>query len=120
MKLIFIDEAGYSKSWLNDIENQRFYVLSAVAIDASAYAGACREIQRKAKDMKLPGLDHPLGKGSEIKAKHVIAGKGWWGQHDDERNLFRNMMLTFPRDFGGTASSSAQRSPFCHISRSDP
>ena len=49
------------------------------------------------------GLEYPLGKGSEIKANHLAAGRGWWEDHNVERNEFRDMTLTFPRTFDGTA-----------------
>ena len=102
MKLIFIDESGYSFNWLNEIDSQPFYVLSGVTIDASIYTEACRHIQKRVKDMNV-GLEYPLGKGSEIKANQLAAGRGWWKDHNVERNEFRDMMLTFPRTFDGTA-----------------
>jgi len=103
MKLVFLDESGYSFNWLNDIDNQPFYVLSAVAIDAASYGAACAEIQEAVAAMNLPGVEHPLGKGSEIKARQVTNGQGWWRDHNDERNHFRDLMLDFPRRFNGTA-----------------
>lgn len=103
MKLVFLDESGYSHNWLNDIDNQPFYVLSAVSIDCNAYAKACAEIQETVAAMNLPGLDHRLGKGSEFKARQVSKGQGWWREHNDERNAFRDLMLTYPVKYGGTA-----------------
>ena len=103
MKLIFIDESGYSTNWLNDIEQQPFHVLSAVAIDASVYAEACKEVRERVDEMNLPGLDHPLGKGSEIKARFIMTGGGWWRANNDARTSYRNLMLEFPRRYGGAA-----------------
>jgi hypothetical protein len=42
----------------------------------------------------------PLGQGSEIKAKHVAKGVGWW-KNNEKRNNFRDLMLSFPTDTAG-------------------
>jgi len=103
MKLIFVDESGYSPNWTADIVDQPFYVLSAVCIDASLYPRMCDELRRDTALMGLPGLAHPLGKGSEIKARAVARGEGWWQQHNDERNRFRDLMLSLPACYEGVA-----------------
>lgn len=76
MKLLFIDESGYSPNWTADIAHQPLYVLSAVCIDASLYPRMCDELRCDTALMGLPALAHPLGTGSEIKARAVARGEG--------------------------------------------
>ena len=103
MKLLFIDESGFSRNWTQDIAQQPFYVLAGVCIDASEYAAACDDLRTKVECLNLPDLEFRLGQGSEIKARDVARGDGWWGNHNEQRNRFRDLMLGFPAEYGGAA-----------------
>lgn len=103
MKLIFIDESGYSRNWKADIEDQPFHILSAVAIDADRYHTASEELRTSVEAIEDLELEHPLGQGFEIKAKEISRGKGWWKSHKDQRNELRELMLGFPETHGGAA-----------------
>ena len=48
-------------------------------------------------------LDHPLGRGFEIKASEIAKGKGWWRAHNAQRNEVRKSMLSFPEGNGDAA-----------------
>ena len=103
MKLIFLDESGYSKNWKNDIEIQPFHVLSAIAIDCDRYAPLSQTLREKIGGIEDLELDHPLGRGFEIKANEVSKGKGWWKSHNEQRNEVRESMLSFPEKDNDTA-----------------
>jgi hypothetical protein len=103
MKLLYIDESGFSPAWTRDIEQQPFYVVAAICIDAELYPKACRDLRHEVDSLNLQGLEFPLGQGSEIKARDVARGAGWWANNDAERNQFRNMMLSFPSQNRGVA-----------------
>ncbi|HWY78092.1 MAG TPA: DUF3800 domain-containing protein [Verrucomicrobiae bacterium] len=102
MHLVFFDESGFSPRWTLDIAEQPFYVLAAVCLQATAYADACEDLPREFAFLGVT-LPHPLGKGAEIKARAVAGGEGWWRNHNDERNKFRELMLSFPTRQTGTA-----------------
>jgi hypothetical protein len=101
MKLAFIDESGYSRNWIAEIDEQPFCVLSAVCVDAATYPRACTEIRQQFEALNLPRFGHPLGKGGEIKARDVARGGGWWQEHDHERNRVRDLMVSFPARYNG-------------------
>jgi len=101
MKLIFIDESGYVGSNWNSEENlnqQPFYVISAVSIPIENYISGVKKLREEIAKLNLPGANKPLGLGFEIKAKEIATGKGYWGSHNEERNMVRNLMLSFPEE----------------------
>ncbi len=103
MKLIFLDESGYSKNWIEDRGPQPFHVLAGLAIDADNYIMACERLRQEFNGIEGLELKHPLGQGLEIKAKDISAGKGWWSTHTEQRNDVRELMLSF-HEFGGTTT----------------
>jgi hypothetical protein len=103
MKLLFVDESGFSPNWTRDIEDQPFYVVAGICIDAELYPKACRDLRCKVGLLDLSGLEFPLGQGSEIKARDVARGTGWWANNNVKRNQFRNLMLGFPQTNSGVA-----------------
>jgi len=84
MKLIFLDESGYSKKWQKNIEQQPFHVLSAIAVDCDKYAELSQELRNKVEAIDDLEIENPLGRGFEIKANEVSKGKGWWKTHNDQ------------------------------------
>lgn len=96
MKLIFLDESGYSKNWVEDRATQPFHVLAGIAIDADAYVRASEKLRLEFVGIEELEMTHPLGQSFEIKAKEISAGKGWWKSHSEQRNDVRNLMLSFP------------------------
>jgi hypothetical protein len=103
MQFIFLDESGYAPNWINSIAEQPYYVLSAVCIPGNRLAESYTGLREEMKKIELPGNSKPLGQGFEIKAKDVATGAGWWGKHNKRRNDVRNLMLSFPTKYGGTA-----------------
>lgn len=103
MKLIFMDESGYSPNWKADMDIQSYYVLSGVCIPADTYPEACQKIRTDIKNLNLPGAVKPLGLGIEIKARDIARGEGWWQSHNQERNSVRDLMLSFPPKNDGVA-----------------
>lgn len=103
MRLIFLDESGYSRDWKRQIEEQPFYVLSAVCLPASNVPAAYQRLSAEISKMNLPGQKRPLGRGFEIKARDIAQGSGWWRNHNEERNKVRDLFLSFPRQEGGAA-----------------
>lgn len=96
--LIFVDECGYSHNWMDEknIEQQPFYVLSAVAIASSRVKDIYENI-RKATYFLIQNDDAwLLGHGSEIKAKEVDRGEGIWGQNPHLRKEIRKIFLDLP------------------------
>jgi hypothetical protein len=91
---------------MQNIEQQPFYVLAGVCIDANKYAAACDDIRTKVARLNLPGLEFPLGQGSEIKARELANRSGWWRNNERERTRVRDLMLGFPAEYGGTAFDS--------------
>jgi len=102
MRLIFLDESGYSKNWKEDIETQPFHVLACFQVDADVYINASERLRSQVKNIGLEKIEHPLGLGFEIKANEIAKGKGWWKHHNDERNALRELMLSFPLECKGT------------------
>jgi hypothetical protein len=98
MKLIFLDESGYSKNWENDIAEQPFHVLSAIAVDCDQYNSLSKDLRDKIESIEDLELEYPLGRGFEIKANEVSKGKGWWKKHNRQRNEVRDSMLSFPEN----------------------
>jgi hypothetical protein len=78
MQIIFLDESGYSPDWKKQIDEQPFYVLSAVCIPTSNIPAAYERLRKEIDRMSLPGQKKPLGRGFEIKARDVAQGIGWW------------------------------------------
>jgi len=92
MILIFLDEAGYNKNWEDNIKEQPFYVLSAVCIDSKSYSKSCLEIRKEIQKLNIPNIGSDIG-----------LGKGYWQKHNPERNKVRDLMLSYPSRYGGTA-----------------
>ncbi|WNC60570.1 DUF3800 domain-containing protein [Thermosynechococcus sp. QS41] len=88
MYLIFVDECGYVKKWDSDIsiQEQPFYILSAVAIPTTRIDGVYARIRKDIKNLNLPHTyADRLGHGEEIKAKSVDRGETQWGKAPDLR-----------------------------------
>lgn len=103
MRLIFLDEAGFTPDWSAGMADQPYYALSAVVVPADVLAGAYTALRDGEQRLELPQATIPLGHGREIKARDVATGAGWWRSHNDERNGIRNLMLSWPRTHSGTA-----------------
>lgn len=103
MKLIFLDESGFAKNWKESINDQPFHVLGGVLIDSQAYFSASKSLRDAVMRIGLEKLDHPLGHGFEIKAKEIAKGAGWWKNNEGKRNKLRELMLSFPKQYGGTS-----------------
>ncbi len=103
MQLIFLDESGYSRNWKRQINEQPFYVLSAVCLPVGNVPAAYQRLSTEIGEMNLPGQQQPLGRGFEIKARDIAQGSGWWRNHNDERNQVRGLFLSFPQQEGGAA-----------------
>jgi hypothetical protein len=103
MKIIFMDEAGYTFNWEADLDKQPYYVLSAVCLPSDKLLNIYQEIRRKISNLNLEGANKPLGQGFEIKARDVANGYGYWRTHNEERNVVRDIILTVPKEYGGTA-----------------
>lgn len=76
MRLIFLDEAGYSRDWKKQIDEQPFYVLSAVCVPMDKIPAAYDRVRREINEMDLPGQEKLLGRGFEIKARDIAQGTG--------------------------------------------
>lgn len=98
-----MDESGYSFNWEADLDNQPYYVLSAVCFPSEQLLLAYQKIRCEISDLNLEGIAQPLGQGFEIKARDVSIGSSYWKTHDDERNAVRDILLTAPKKYGGTA-----------------
>jgi hypothetical protein len=103
MQIIFMDESGYSFKWEANLDKQPYYVLSAVCLPSEQLPNAYQEIRSEVSDLNLEGATIPLGQGFEIKARDVATGSGYWRTHNEERDAIRNIMLTVPKKYGGTA-----------------
>jgi len=103
MQIIFMDESGYSFNWEANLDKQPYYVLSAVCLPSEKLPNAYQEIRSEVSDLNLEGATIPLGQGFEIKARDVATGSGYWRTHNEERDAIRNIMLTAPKKYGGTA-----------------
>jgi len=98
-----MDESGYCFNWESDLDKQPYYVLSAVCFPIEQLLLAYQKIRNEVSDLNLEGGTLPLGQGFEIKARDVSTGSGYWKTHNDERNAVRDIMLTAPKKYGGTA-----------------
>ncbi|NRA48535.1 MAG: DUF3800 domain-containing protein [Phaeodactylibacter sp.] len=98
MKLIYIDESGYSQNWQKDLDKQRYLALAGVVLCADCYSYACQELRANIQALNLPKTlyPHPIGLGSEIKASSIAKGKDWWHKNTETRNRVRDLMLSFP------------------------
>ena len=103
MRLLFVDESGFASNWRTDLENQPYFALAGVLLPADRYAELCAHFRATVGELGIPRQDHPIGLGSEIKAREIARGGGWWTAHDRERNVIRELMLTAPARYGGTA-----------------
>lgn len=103
MQVIFMDESGYSFNWEVNLDKQPYYVLSAVCFTAEQLFLAYEKIKNEVSSLDLEDATQPLGQGFEIKARDVASGSGCWRTHDDKRNVVRDIMLTAPKKYGGTA-----------------
>lgn len=103
MRMIFLDEAGYTFDWTSAMEDQPFYVLGAVVLPADNLPPAYSALRQAEQQIQLPEASVPLGQGREIKAREVATGSGWWRSHNSERNGIRDLMLTWPTTHEGTA-----------------
>ncbi len=102
MQVIFFDESGYSKNWEKDIDNQPYYVLSAVCFPFEKLLHMYQEIRNKVSNLNLPNAK-PLGQGFEIKARDVANSSGFWNTNENNRDEILDIMLTAPKKYGGTA-----------------
>lgn len=102
MKLVFLDESGFEKSWKESVTDQPFHVLGGLMIDSQSYFEASELLRRAVNALGLEKLVHPLGQGFEIKAKEIARGTGWWKNNEDKRNGLRELMLSFPQTYDGT------------------
>ena len=107
MRLVFIDESGYTPDWKAGIDAQPFYVASAISFPASMIAQLYAVIREDIEALNLPGQPQPLGLGFEIKAGDIARGTGWWADHNEQRNHVRDLFLAAPRKFEGVAFVSA-------------
>jgi hypothetical protein len=103
MKLIFVDESGYTPDWRSDMAQQPHYVVSAVCVPAEKYRKMCDEMRAIVSGLGIPFAKMPLGQGFEIKAREIVRGGGWWKDHEDARNAIRDVMLGAPAVYGGQA-----------------
>ena len=100
VRLIFMDESGYVPNWEKDMGEQPFYVLSAVIVPLENYKSGSYTLRAGMKELNIPGVDN-LGQGFEIKASSVFRGEGWWNNHNNERDIVRQLILSFPKENGG-------------------
>jgi hypothetical protein len=98
-----MDESGYTFDWEADLHKQPYYVLSAVCLPAEELPTVYQETRSEVSNLNLQGVDKPLGQGFEIKARDVATGSGYWRTHNEKRNVIRDIMLTAPKKYGGTA-----------------
>lgn len=103
MQVIFMDESGYCYNWEKSIDEQPYYVLSAVCLPSEQLFIAYQKIRSEISDLNLEGATKPLGQGFEIKGRDIAKGSSYWINHDIERNTVRDIMLTAPKNYGGTA-----------------
>jgi hypothetical protein len=103
MYAIFMDESGYSFSWQKDMNNQPYFVQSAVCFPLNRLEEAYNHVRLKLGDIRLPESAGKLGRGFELKAKDIARGYGWWGDKPEEREVVRNLMLELPALFAGRA-----------------
>lgn len=103
MKLIFVDESGYTPDWRSQMKEQPHYVAGAFCLPAENYAALCGQLRAQVASLNLPFAHAPLGHGFEIKAREIVRGDRWWQDHQDERNAVRDWFLSAPSAFGGEA-----------------
>jgi len=104
MYAVFIDEAGFSWNWKEEVDQQPFYVLSAVMLPMDKLASTYNALRERVNELKIPGLDsQKLGRGIEIKAKDVDSGQGYWHNNEEHRNQVRDLFLSAPSEHGGNA-----------------
>jgi hypothetical protein len=84
MKLIFFDEAGYSKSNKDD-QNQPFYILAAFIVDATCYTNSLHDFRKHIGTFAPCTGKPPIGLGFEVKASDIVNKKMPWQQDDQGR-----------------------------------
>jgi len=103
MQTAFIDESGYVANWEKGIDEQPFYTLSAISLPADQVSHMYEGARHAIGTFALPGKPGTLGHGFEIKARDIARGNGWWGKHETERNSMRQLMLSLPAKYSGSA-----------------
>lgn len=96
MYLIFVDECGYNRNWLNEnaIQQQPFYVVSGVAILDSDLGVIYRTLRENIENLYLRDIEaEKLGKGEEIKAKEVDKNEGIWRNNNRVSEKVRRIYL---------------------------
>lgn len=94
--MIFVDECGYQPNWSEEraIREQRFHVVSAVAIQSSNLHEIYTAIRSGIAQLNLPETKaEVLGKGQEIKASQIDRGEGFWGKNQDLRDRVRKIHI---------------------------
>ena len=104
MYVAFFDESGYQPDWTTHIDQQPFYALGTVVLPGDGLSAAYDAIRGEVDAAGGGGaIGGPLGKGFEIKGSDIARGVGFWHDHTDERNAVREIYLSAPTRFGGTA-----------------
>jgi hypothetical protein len=102
--VVYMDECGFSFGWKESIDEQPFYVLSAVAIPMEKIHPAYEEIRQSLENLQIPWLNmQMLGWGEEIKAKELDRGEGYWSKHERERQQVRELFLSIPYKYSGVS-----------------
>jgi len=104
MYVVYMDECGFSFNWKEDIGEQPFYVLSAVAIPVKNVRLAYEDVRQSLGNLGIPGLDpHSVGWGEEIKAKELDRGEGYWSKNELHRQQIRELFLSIPCKYSGVS-----------------
>lgn len=98
-----MDEASYSFNWEANINEQPYYVLSAVCFPSEHLISIYQEIRKEFSNINLEGITKSIGKGFEIKARDIAKGSGYWKNHPKEKDEVLRIMLTAPKKYDGTA-----------------
>jgi hypothetical protein len=100
MRLLFLDESGYTHNWKENVDQQRFHVLGGVLVESAQYFALCAHVRAELAKLPLEVKAPPLGQGFEIKAREIARGHGWWRHNEPQRNAVRDLMLRAPGGFG--------------------
>ncbi len=103
MKLVFLDESGFSTDWKVDKATQRYFVLAGLVLDPVRYQTHSALLNEEVGRLGLNKFTHPLGRGFEIKAKEILSGNGWWSRHPQQRSKMRDLMLSFAKTCDGAS-----------------
>jgi len=107
VQVVFMDESGYSFDWETSLNEQPYYVLSAVCFNSQDIPSVYNGIRNDIRNLHLENVPNLLGQGFEIKAHNIANGSGYWKKHNKERNAIRKIMLEAPRKYNGTAFVAA-------------